>query len=437
MATMESTIKNNNLPELIQSNEDKRELKFIHNIWVRSAFTLVLLFVVGLFAFQFGREKWNFDTSIDASIWGSFGEFIGGFLGTIVAFMSVFFLVRTLKNQIKSNEEITKNNKEIAKNNAFNTEIYKLQQFHDTFTTLVSLYHGSIEAFQNNDDKKGKKIFHEEVKELQEKFTETEKDYDKLTKKTITSFNTFYTKYREYASVYFRLLYRIFQLIDSSDISEKKKSEYAKIVRCQLSEDEMFLLRYNAMTTYGKKMQNYVNRYNLLKHLPVMNLLEFSTWRNKVTDTEKNYLDSLFIDLRKKMCILLENEEKIQRDTEDKKYSIRGEIKESNTFKIEVIKQKKSKSGTNDSLSIALDKFSENEFSELIMAFVKEVFIYSNFQVYAKNSDMTIETDIDTAKKKQQETFWVTIKNKNNYPLILSQIQLAKPKPKPKQTNNL
>lgn len=425
---MENTINNNQPPiEQIPNIEDKRELKFIQNIWIWSIVVLVLLFLVGLFAFVWEREKWDFSTSIDASTWGSFGEYTGGILGTIVAFLGIFFLVRTLQNQIKSNKEISDNNKEIVKNNERNTEIYRLQQFHDTFTMLVTLYQNSIESFQISGEKKGKKFFHEQVKKLQESFTETEKDYNKLVPKTINYFNSFYSEYREYASVYFRLLYRIFQLIDNSEISERKKSEYAKIVRCQLSEDEMFLLRYNAMTINGKKMQVYVNRYNLLKHLPIINLLEFSEWRKKVTDTEKNYLDSLFIDIKKRMCILLEDRKSFQRDTEDEKYCIKGEIKEDNTFRIEVIKQNKVKDHIKDSLSLVLDKFTENDFLELIDAFIKEVFIFSNFEVYAKHSDMAIEKEIDTAKQKQQDTFWITIKNKNNYPLILSQIQLESP----------
>lgn len=413
---------NNNPPiEQVQNKENKWELKFIQNSWIWSAVILVLLFLVGLFAFAWEREKWNFHTTIDASTWGSFGEWIGGVLGTIVAFVSVFFLVRTLKFQIKSNEEISKNNKNITENNKLNTEIYKLQQFHETFTTLVTLYNNSIKAFPVDNENNGKKFFHEQVKKLQNNFTETETDYCKLVSKTVTVFNAFYSEYREYTSVYFRLLYRIFQLIDNSEISEKKKSEYAKIVRCQLSEDEMFFLRYNAMTTNGKKMQNYVNRYNLLKHLPIMNLLEFSGWRKKLSsNTDKNCLDSLFIDIRKRMCELLEGKSNFQHDTDDKKYCIKGNRKEDNTFKIEVIKQKEGEKNTKDSLSLALDKFTENDFLELIDAFVKEVFIFSNFEIYAKYSDMIIEKEIDT--------FWLTIKNKNNYPLILSQIQLEKPR---------
>ncbi len=80
------------------------------------------------------------------------------------------------------------------------------------------------------------------MKSLQAGFNCNADSYDKQVKQTVDTFNGFYTTYREYAAVYFRLLYRVFQHIDSSEISENKKAEYAKIVRCQLSDDEMLLI---------------------------------------------------------------------------------------------------------------------------------------------------------------------------------------------------
>ena len=54
---------------------------------------------------------------------------------------------------------------------------------------------------------------------------------------------------------YYRLLYRIMQTIDDANVDDDTKRRYAKIFRCQISEEELILLRYNASTHYGKKMQ--------------------------------------------------------------------------------------------------------------------------------------------------------------------------------------
>jgi hypothetical protein len=420
---MDSTIR-------IEPSKDskwKLELSKIQILWISMSVGLGILFVFGLVAFLWEREKFNFENSIDSSTWGTFGDYIGGVLGTIVAFFTVYLLIKTLTNQMESNEKINEVNKQ-------NIEIYTLQQFHDTFSTLMSLYHDSIESFKK-DEQKGKKFFHEQVKELQNNFTDTMNDYDLQVKKTVEAFNTFYAQYREYAAVYFRLLYRVFQLIDSSKIPEHKKAEYAKIVRCQLSEDEMFLLRYNAMTQNGRKMHVYVNRYNLLKHLPIMSLLEFTAWRKKISEVEKNYLDSLFINIRKLMMSALlsqsENDKKFKQESERKKYCIKVEISiDKTTATLKIIKNTKIKNGnTNlETLSSALDKFTDNEILKLLEAFIQEVFIFSNFSIYAIVSDMEITKDINKAVEQKQDTIWTTIKNKNNYPLILSQRQLDTPK---------
>jgi hypothetical protein len=425
---MDSTVKK------IKPSKDskwKLELSKIQILWSSIIIVLCILFMSGLVAFLWKRELFDFDYPIDSSAWGTFGDYIGGVLGTIVAFFSIYLLIKTLNNQIDSNEKINKVNEQ-------NIAIYTLQQFHDTFNTLVSLYHNSIEAFKIDDEQKGKKFFHEQVKKLQNDFTDTTSNYEQQVKKTVDAFNTFYTKYREYAAVYFKLLYRVFQLIDSSKIPEHKKAEYAKIVRCQLSEDEMFLLRYNAMTQNGRKMQTYVNRYNLLKHLTTMSLLEFTTWRNKLSlEVERNYLDSLFINIRKLMMSALlsqsDSDKKFEQETEDKKYCIKGEISQNNTsVKLEIIRNNKIKNNKNntnqETLGSALDKFTDDEILGLIDAFVKEVFIFSNFSIYADILNMVIEKDVNKAVGQKQDTFWITIKPKDNYPLILSQRQIEVPK---------
>lgn len=408
-----------------KNKEDKWELRLIRNLWVIMLIVISILFALGLVAFLWNRDSFNFDSPIDESLWGLFGEYIGGVLGTIITFFSVYLLIKTLRFQINSNDVINTNNQR-------NTGIYVLQQFHDTFTTLVSLYHNSIEAFKFDDVQMGKRFLHEQVKLLQFNYRSSSIPHETQVRQTTDAFNDFYTTYREYAAVYFRLIYRIFQHIDSSDISEKKKSDYAKIIRCQLSEDEMFLLRYNAMTSNGKKMQIYINRYNLLKHLPILNLLEFSNWRNKISETQKNYLDSFLLNIRKKMMSAFlsqfDSEKKIKFDTDDKKYCVKIEIAKDNTFtKLEIIKNKKVGNVT-DVLSSTFDKFTEGDILGLIDAFIQEVFIFTNFSIYAIASEMKIEKDISKVVGQKQDTFWITIKNKNNYPLILSQRQLDVPK---------
>ena len=152
----------------------------------------------------------------------------------------------------------------------------------------------------------------------------------------------------------------------------------------------------------------------------------------KISEIEKNYVDSFLVDIRKRMMSALlsqsDTDKKFRQDTEDKKYSVKIEMAKDNTFaKIEIVKNKKINNPT-DTLSLAFDKFSDKEIQELIDAFIQEVYIFSNFNVYASVLEMKIEKDINKAVGQKQDTFWVTIKNKGNYPLILSQRQLDIPR---------
>jgi hypothetical protein len=64
---------------------------------------------------------------------------------------------------------------------------------------------------------------------------------------------------------YFRILYRILEYIDAAKIDDKKL--YVKILRAQLSEQELAILFYNSFIPEGKKMQKHIEKYALLKHM--------------------------------------------------------------------------------------------------------------------------------------------------------------------------
>ena len=86
-------------------------------------------------------------------------------------------------------------------------------------------------------------------------------------------FTNYLASHVDFVPIYYRVLYRIFDLIEFSGISESDKVRYAKIVRSQFTDTELVLMRYNAMTQVGKNMVSYINEFNLLKHLPPLEML--------------------------------------------------------------------------------------------------------------------------------------------------------------------
>jgi len=81
-----------------------------------------------------------------------------------------------------------------------------------------------------------------------------------------TSYISIYERYSNDLGRYFRLLYNLIKYVHSSDQTNKKL--YTNIVRAQLSDSELVLLKYNLATPIGEKFRHYANEYDLLKHCP-------------------------------------------------------------------------------------------------------------------------------------------------------------------------
>lgn len=59
-----------------------------------SVLVIIALLVLVLVIYAYFRFKGD----ADKTMWGLYGDYVGGFLGTIVAFLSVYYLVATLQN---------------------------------------------------------------------------------------------------------------------------------------------------------------------------------------------------------------------------------------------------------------------------------------------------------------------------------------------------
>lgn len=80
----------------------------------------VIFFVFTLLCFTWQIwDTFSFSAPIDTTIWGQFGDFIGGTLGTIFSLISVMLVVWTFKTQNKTSET---------------------QRFNDLFFELIKLY---------------------------------------------------------------------------------------------------------------------------------------------------------------------------------------------------------------------------------------------------------------------------------------------------------
>jgi hypothetical protein len=77
-------------------------------------------------------------------------------------------------------------------------------------------------------------------------------------------------------SQYFKTIYRIIKMIDSSDIQETDKKQYAKIFRSQLTDVELLILYYDYHSILGNKVRVLAIKYELFKHIQILDKIELN-----------------------------------------------------------------------------------------------------------------------------------------------------------------
>lgn len=361
---------------------------------------------------------------IDGSLWGQYGDFVGGVIGTLVSVLSVYYLIKTLKEQQLANKKVAENNDEIAK-------VYKLQQFDSNFSVLYKMYKSTLELYKS-DSKEGREALMDMSKKLFEEF-EPLSTYADTKKEAQQKFDEkFYIPKRDVAAVHFRTLFRLFDLIHNSPIEESKKVLYAKMLRSQLCEEELLLLRYNCHCHYGAEMRKYVNIYNLLKHLPLMSLGEFRAWRTFLNDENAiNRIDTEFIALRKHIFNVIKATSPILK-TKQIHYSPRYNMvitAATDNKSVELcltFGNEKSKVTDTASIDGTFDKFTKDQLQNLFSDFLYELFVYSNFAEYNKPEVVNIEKSATEHTSSKQTSVRLVV-TKNNYPLTLSYDKLYTP----------
>lgn len=401
--------------------------------WIKEhvAFLICLVFSLGgglvaLWAFlQF--QDWKFSYPANHEQWGLYGDFVGGVIGTIVAVFSVYLLVDTLRSQ----QEAIKKEQDNFKKTSI---VYTVQQFDNNYNQLVKLYKEIIDGYKNSSFV-GRDALKQKVEDLYKEEYRTDMEYGKRVAAAQELFDKkFYIENRQNAAVHFRVLYRIFDLIEHSGLDEKDyKVKYAKLVRCQLDENELMMLRYNCIGKCGEQMRQHINHYNLLKHLPPLSLLEFKYWREKVIIEPlwRNALDTELIAQRKWII------ERIGDAGISKDLQYNARISGKYKLMIEITNEKKNFSYVlirkNDEPSLlsidkALDALMlQYEYArDFIIDFLHEVFEYSNFGIYNKFSGITYSKEGNSTIRLEESRSAVKVLVSAKSPIVLRYIDYLK-----------
>lgn len=258
--------------------------------------------------------NWSFSIVLDEEKIGQFGDFIGGVVGSFFSLAGVILFYVALKEQRKDininqnnlsiqtdalqqqveefkaqKEELEATRKVYEEQTLLireQTNLYKqqnkelkeqtttakLQQFDSSFFSYLGVFSECKEKLNQSCDSKN--FFGDIVSEISSidvRNMSLKKSLDDIKNQYL---NVFYSN-KVFLPLYFKTLYRIMILIDSSNIDELKKQEYFKLLRSQISDEEQLILYYNYQTYLGVKVRPYVIKYNFLKHINTLDKIEF------------------------------------------------------------------------------------------------------------------------------------------------------------------
>lgn len=242
------------------------------------------------------------------------------------------------------------------------------------------------------------------------------KSFHANSREVLKYYMLFYIENRTKIAAYFRTIYRIYDLIDSSKLDEEVKKNYLKIMRAQLTESELFFIRYNAMSYYGANFIKYINKYHILKHLPALEMLEFKEWWEPLNTVERMGLNIVFDNVKTLIYNAFSNDLDKKKTVYAKntpKYSINIAIKQQYDVCISLTIDTRKKN--NSAEFMAFEKMTNKKIQQLFDCIIKEIFIFSNFNMF------NVEEDL--------ETYSVPIIEKDKIVSINSGIRNVKEKP--------
>lgn len=309
-------------------------MKKEEKIFIYTILSLSLL-IIGLTLYAYWRNNFlNFNYFLGTDKLGHFGDFIGGFLGTILTGLATYLVYKTY---ISQKEELELQRKLIAQQQ-FETTFFNMLNVHrelkkgfsfninvriTNYTPIDEVIKSEYGYILNKDDSYKPISYFNELEVLnfiRQEFIILYKSFIDLKstrgsqnfglniikneilvllidKRELLNSNEkeiieqifwiIFYNYRNILSHYFRNVYHILKFIRENELKNKENyRKYADIFQSQLNEDEQFLLFYNFIAFEDKVKKklstiNICNHYKFLENLGYENLLDNEKHNNK------------------------------------------------------------------------------------------------------------------------------------------------------------
>ncbi|OFX79064.1 MAG: hypothetical protein A2X12_07640 [Bacteroidetes bacterium GWE2_29_8] len=278
-------------------------IRTIRILWIIVAFLGLVGFIIFFFT-VFNKAYYNTSFQINPDLASKFGDFFGGFIGSLFAITSTLLILVTLIKQNIDN-----------KKSQTGSNFFKMLDYHTENVKQLSISH--IDPARKEDKIEGRRAFvifklqlielfgvvNKIKSDLKLKLSDDEiidivyvafyygidKDWEKFTDNKLSRYKqgneiakllleakNFDSKKigrtnQTSLSSYFRNLYNAVKLIDSDQyLTIEEKKQYIKILRAQLSNPELYVFFFNIVSRFGKKWKEseYIERYELIKNIP-------------------------------------------------------------------------------------------------------------------------------------------------------------------------
>lgn len=242
----------------------KTNFRALYFLLLAAALAIAAVFFVNLF-------------SIGTSSFGEWGDFFGGVLNPILTFLTFMGLLITIVIQ---QTELKESRIELKRSADALTEQVKnsnKQSFESTFFKMLDTHSGIVESIDLSDKDsnitKGRDCFTVFYRRLERKYYDrmplTPIDHDFIILKR--SYKEFWLEHQHELGHYFRFLYNIVRFIKES---EHEKSLYIRLIRAQLSDQELLLIFYNCIASeQGERFKPLVEEFALLDNMPTLRVL--------------------------------------------------------------------------------------------------------------------------------------------------------------------
>ena len=269
---------------------------------------LIILFTsIGFVSFVFvlfNDVYFNTSFAIDPVLASKFGDFFGGYIGSLFSILSVLLLIYSSFRQNTDKEK-----------NEVKNRFFKMVDYHNNNVAQINISPVNVQQDFKREGRRAFGIFKIQIRELLQLVAAVNKEaafgLDDAAVIDISYILFYYglsnneigftkEKLQEYPrpdkltaalfekidnnpklelgranqtslSVYFRNMYHAIKLVDDSEyLSEKEKKDLVKIYRTQLSNPELYVLFFNLVSRFGTgwRRQGFVMKYSLLKNIP-------------------------------------------------------------------------------------------------------------------------------------------------------------------------